>query len=615
MRTRNSERLDYGSTQYDDYDGYKATTEESIFSSTSGQPSNRMSDNVTSRNSKYDFDYGGCMDDNASDDTYTMYDDGQWEMNSCSGAGSRTVQNRLESYRIGSNGIKSAQMAQNPQSTNQQTHFAMFRQTMPSQVGSGEVTTTSDFGRNMVKSATLVSSSTPTAGASTAKKSRLLPQPMVKSSTSRMLPKMPPMTNTAKHRVPLIRRNDSEYSDHDSVYSAYSYRPGAVSAIPFNEDYNYAYQSTDSLNTTAQSVLSEYGGGVGDRRSKMSAISGAVPIASGTLKSSSSSAAVASAATSSRRYNAFGSRTQPSSFDQEIDDELLPLDEFGFPSPTYRRNCDFSTSMHDSALYYGDNSGSTPTQTTPVHTSNRKRLPVAPSIGTTSTYGGTSATTKLLPEIPIKPPITTSFESSVTTPKKRLPVIGAAATGSGIDAMASATATSAIGYQYQHQQPHIISSSSNSNSVYNNNNNYNNDSINLNNNNKFIDKVSADDTCSSYNNMSFNFNDTNYDVTYGMDNKCDESSGSTYDNYGYIGPKSNEYSEYASAAPLLDPYDDKSYANNSFSIGGGNGFGGGDSSSSSSKKMTTTTIPTSTVSTHTTAINSSVLPHFARFSQ
>lgn len=280
MRTRNLERLDYGGSQYDDYDGYKTE-----------QPANRM----TSRSSKYDYDYGGCMDDNICDDTYTMYDDGQWEMNSCSGIAQRQTS-----------------------STSKLLPKVPMKHSMS--------VIDNIAGASLLPGATLVSSSTTmsataTGSASTAKKSRLLPQPMAKSSTSRMLPKMPQATNTARHRVPLVRRNDSEYSDHDSMYSAYSYRPGAVSAIQFNEDYNYAYQSTDSLNTTAQSVLSEYGscvgggvggGGGGDRRSKMSAISGAVPIASGTLKSSTLSAA------SGSRYHALGSRTQPSSFDQVI---------------------------------------------------------------------------------------------------------------------------------------------------------------------------------------------------------------------------------------------------------------------------------------------------------
>lgn len=285
MRTRNLERLDYGGdNQYDDYDGYKATAEESIYSSASG---NRMSGHVPSRSSKYDYDYGGeCMDDNVCDDTYTMYDDGQWEMNSCSGVTRRTTSS----------------------TTNKLLPKVPMKHSMS--------VTDSIAGASLLPGASLVSSSTAASASSsgsTAKKSRLLPQPIAKSSTSRMLPKMPPATNTARHRVPLIRRNDSEYSDHDSMYSAYSYRPGAVSAIQFNEDYNYAYQSTDSLNTTTQSVLSEYGGVAGDRRSKLSAISGAVPIASGTLKSSSSTTAAMS---SSGRYHAYRSRTQPSSFDQ-----------------------------------------------------------------------------------------------------------------------------------------------------------------------------------------------------------------------------------------------------------------------------------------------------------
>lgn len=95
------------------------------------------------------------------------------------------------------------------------------------------------------------------------KKSRLLPQPQTVPSvnlppTPRMLPQMPYSTVNNSITTPAIRRSDTEYSDQDSLHSMYSYRPGAVSAMQFNEDYNYAYQSTDSLNT--QSALSECGG-------------------------------------------------------------------------------------------------------------------------------------------------------------------------------------------------------------------------------------------------------------------------------------------------------------------------------------------------------------------
>lgn len=92
------------------------------------------------------------------------------------------------------------------------------------------------------------------------KKTRLLPQPQstptkMLSATPRMLPQMPPIHSNNQICTPSIRRTDTEYSDQDS--STYSYRPGAVSAMQYNEDYNYAYQSTDSLNTSA---LSECGG-------------------------------------------------------------------------------------------------------------------------------------------------------------------------------------------------------------------------------------------------------------------------------------------------------------------------------------------------------------------
>ncbi|KAJ6619971.1 hypothetical protein Bhyg_17799, partial [Pseudolycoriella hygida] len=94
--------------------------------------------------------------------------------------------------------------------------------------------------------------SLPSTPPNASKKTRLLPQPQSKYSGSygpqgRILPVMP--IKSGKFRSPL-RRSDTEYSDQDSLHSAYSYRPGAVSAIQYNEDYNYAYQSTDSLNQT-----------------------------------------------------------------------------------------------------------------------------------------------------------------------------------------------------------------------------------------------------------------------------------------------------------------------------------------------------------------------------
>lgn len=90
------------------------------------------------------------------------------------------------------------------------------------------------------------------------KKSRQLPQPQrntVKAlhtslpTTPRMLPPMPLRQKAQRQSAALLlKRSDTEYSDQESLHSAYSYRPGAVSAINYNEDYNYAYQSTDSLN-------------------------------------------------------------------------------------------------------------------------------------------------------------------------------------------------------------------------------------------------------------------------------------------------------------------------------------------------------------------------------
>lgn len=81
---------------------------------------------------------------------------------------------------------------------------------------------------------------------------RLLPQPKATAAActaQRMLPQMPRMM-AAKQLLHQRHGNDTEYSDPESFYSAYTYRPGAVSATiaTYNEDYNYAYQSTDSLN-------------------------------------------------------------------------------------------------------------------------------------------------------------------------------------------------------------------------------------------------------------------------------------------------------------------------------------------------------------------------------
>lgn len=239
------------------------------------------------------------------------------------------------------------------------------------------------------------------------KKTRRLPQPVSKGSATRMLPQMP---TTSKHRVPLIRRSDTENSDHDSLYSAYSYRPGAISAIQYNEDYNYAYQSTDSLNTTALSVFSEYG--MSERRSKMAAISNAIPIASATLGYNQHQAA-----TTGLPADTFGVNQASDICSNMVTHTQVPFDR-GEPDDPYSLIDSIGTKTTTTGYYpqdamHGDSLDSS--------TMSRKRLPQTPQ--------------KLLPQRPISTTTattsssiistTTTASTSVSTPRKRLPSINA----------------------------------------------------------------------------------------------------------------------------------------------------------------------------------------------
>lgn len=149
----------------------------------------------------------------------------------------------------------------------------------------------------------LLSDSIPIASGST-KKSRQLPQPIVSATRKRLprtgprqLPQMPSTTRTEKYGgTSLMSRSDTEYSKFG--ISEEFERRGAMSAMQY-KDYSYSpsrtyepyddtakslnepsiFHSNDSLNTTAQSVYSEYSTAT-DRRIKLSALSSAIPVAS-----------------------------------------------------------------------------------------------------------------------------------------------------------------------------------------------------------------------------------------------------------------------------------------------------------------------------------------------
>lgn len=58
-------------------------------------------------------------------------------------------------------------------------------------------------------------------------------------------------TSTGR-KMPVLGRSDTEYSDHESIYSAKSAYGALAGNYSYNENYNYAYQSTESLGVDQQ---------------------------------------------------------------------------------------------------------------------------------------------------------------------------------------------------------------------------------------------------------------------------------------------------------------------------------------------------------------------------
>lgn len=341
----------------------------------------------------------------------------------------------------------------------------------------------------------------------TSKKTRRLPQPMTKA-TSRMLPQMPTIS---KQNMPLIRRSDTEYSDHDSLHSAYSYRPGAMSAIQFNEDYNYAYQSTDSLNTTTQSVLSEYVG-----RSRIAAFSAAVPVASMATKSAN-------------YYNQCNNQSASYNLGDNNDENVYGTQSLIGDTINYEQgeyDDQMSTGSNFYQIKYSESSYS--------KSASRKRLPQTPNVYGTGFSAGHA---KQLPQIPSMSS-RTSFRSTSAldvnvTPRKRLPVINSstAATMKN-DKLTTATVDDEKlfgGWRTDNAVSNYDSKTLTSNTLTktsvstlmgrNSNNEYDN-------NNKLVDETSADDV---YKYNSTNYSDRSYDARYEYSQANDANS--TYDNY------------------------------------------------------------------------------------
>lgn len=156
----------------------------------------------------------------------------------------------------------------------------------------------------------LLSESIPIASGS-AKKIRQLPQPIVSGTTirkrlpktgiyhTRQLPQMPTSSSSIKSKYPasFMSRSDTEYTKFGineeferrgamsaMQYKDYSYSPSLRTYEPYDDTAKSMnepsiFHSNDSLNTTAQSVFSEYSSAT-DRRNKFSAISSAIPVAS-----------------------------------------------------------------------------------------------------------------------------------------------------------------------------------------------------------------------------------------------------------------------------------------------------------------------------------------------
>lgn len=160
------------------------------------------------------------------------------------------------------------------------------------------------IGSHSNTNSTITTTTTTTTTTSTTKRSRQLPQPIVsatrkrlpRAGQARLLPQMP--TNAKSKYTTLMSRSDTEYTKF-GIHEEFE-RRGAMSAMQY-KDYNYSpsskayepyddtaksmnepsiFHSNDSLNTTAQSVFSDYSAATADRRNKISAISSAIPVVS-----------------------------------------------------------------------------------------------------------------------------------------------------------------------------------------------------------------------------------------------------------------------------------------------------------------------------------------------
>lgn len=160
----------------------------------------------------------------------------------------------------------------------------------------------------------LLSESIPIASGST-KKTRQLPQPIVSAAAirkrlpkagisggyTRQLPQMPSgsVSSIIKSKYPasLMSRSDTEYTKFGITeeferrgamsamqYKDYSYSPSLRTYEPYDDTAKSMnepsiFHSNDSLNTTAQSLFSEYSSAT-ERRNKFTALSSAIPVAS-----------------------------------------------------------------------------------------------------------------------------------------------------------------------------------------------------------------------------------------------------------------------------------------------------------------------------------------------
>lgn len=155
--------------------------------------------------------------------------------------------------------------------------------------------------------ATTTSAAAAAATSATSKRARQLP---VVSATRKRLPRVGQSNVTEKRLLPqmpanakskyasLMSRSDTEYTKfgiHEEFerrgamsamqYKDYSYSPSSKAYEPYDDTAKSMnepsiFHSNDSLNTTAQSVFSDYSAATADRRNKISAISSAIPVVS-----------------------------------------------------------------------------------------------------------------------------------------------------------------------------------------------------------------------------------------------------------------------------------------------------------------------------------------------